>query len=68
MGEISLRSIYLLILLIDSQQFQEDLLTLIILSRLKAKLQKINFPYTKYFLMQWFDAHQTCIDIWFSFW
>ena len=30
--------------LLDSHQFEEDLLTLIILSWLKAKLQKINFP------------------------
>ena len=50
MGEISLKFIYLLKLLLHSNQFQEDLLTFIILSRLSAKFQKINFRYTTYSL------------------
>ena len=37
MGEIALKLIYLLNVLLNSHQFQEDLLTMIILSRLKAK-------------------------------
>ena len=42
-GEISTKVIYCLNNLLDFHQFQEDLLTVIILSRLKAMLQKINF-------------------------